>query len=79
MARLTAEVTHDHPEGIKGAEATASAIFLARTGSGKEEIRRYIVREFGYDLSRTCDEIRPGVSPCGKLSGDGAGGDNRVS
>ena len=59
MARLTAEVTHDHPEGIKGAEATASAIFLARTGSGKEEIRRYIVREFGYDLSRTCDEIRP--------------------
>lgn len=59
MARLTAVVTHDHPEGIKGAEATASAIFLARTGSGKEEIRRYIVREFGYDLSRTCDEIRP--------------------
>ena len=59
MAKVTAEVTHNHPEGIKGAEATASAIFLARTGSGKEEIRRYIVREFGYDLSRTCDEIRP--------------------
>ena len=59
LAAATAEVTHDHPEGIKGAEATASAIFLARTGSGKEEIRRYIVREFGYDLSRTCDEIRP--------------------
>ncbi len=60
MARLTAEVTHNHPEGIKGAEATASAIFLARNGSGKEEIREYIIREFGYDLSRTCDEIRPG-------------------
>ena len=59
-ARLTAEVTHNHPEGIKGAEATAAAIFLARTGSTKEGIREYIVREFGYDLSRTCDEIRPG-------------------
>jgi len=60
MARLTAEVTHNHPEGIKGAEATASAIFMARTGRSKEEIRDYIIREFGYDLSRTCDEIRPG-------------------
>jgi ADP-ribosylglycohydrolase len=58
-ARLTAEVTHNHPEGIKGAEATASAIFLARGGSGKDEIRAYICNEFGYDLSRTCDEIRP--------------------
>ena len=58
-ARLTAEVTHNHPEGIKGAEATASAIYLARTGKTKDEIRDYIVREFGYDLSRTCDEIRP--------------------
>ena len=59
IARLTADVTHNHPEGIKGAEATASAIFLARTGHSKDEIRDYIVREFGYDLSRTCDEIRP--------------------
>ena len=59
MARLTAEVTHNHPEGIKGAEAAASAIFLARTGSSKDEIKDYIIREFGYDLSRTCDEIRP--------------------
>ena len=58
-ARLTAEVTHNHPEGIKGAEAAAVAIFLARTGRSKEEIREYIIREFGYDLSRTCDEIRP--------------------
>ena len=59
IARLTAEVTHNHPEGVKGAESVASAIFLARTGCGKEEIREYIIREFGYDLSRTCDEIRP--------------------
>lgn len=58
-ARLTAEVTHDHPEGIKGAEATSSAIFLARTGRSKGEIRDYIVQDFGYDLSRTCDQIRP--------------------
>ena len=60
IARLTAEVTHNHPEGIKGAEATASAIFLARNGSSKAEIKEYITSEFGYDLSRTCDEIRPG-------------------
>ena len=59
MAKLTAEVTHNHPEGVKGAEAAASAIFMARTGSSKEEIRDFIIREFGYDLSRTCDEIRP--------------------
>ena len=60
MARLSAAVTHNHPEGIKGAEAIASAIFLARTGSTKAEIKTYIQREFHYDLSRTCDEIRPG-------------------
>ena len=59
MARLSAEVTHNHPEGIKGAEATASAIFLARTGSTKEQIKAYMEDAFGYDLSRTCDEIRP--------------------
>ena len=59
IAALTASVTHDHPEGIKGAEATASAIFLARNGSTKDEIREYITKEFNYDLSRTCDEIRP--------------------
>jgi len=60
MARISAEVTHNHPEGIKGAEATASAIFLARTGSSKAEIKAYVEENFGYDLSRTCDEIRPG-------------------
>ena len=59
MARLTAEVTHNHPEGIKGAESTASAIYLARTGHSKDEIKDYIIKEFGYDLSRTCDQIRP--------------------
>ena len=59
MARLSAEVSHNHPEGIKGAEATASAIFLARTGSTKAEIKAYIEDNFGYDLSRSCDEIRP--------------------
>ena len=58
LARLSAEVTHNHPEGIKGAEATATAIFMARNGSSKEEIKRYIIEEFDYDLSRTCDEIR---------------------
>ena len=60
VARWTAEVTHNHPEGIKGAEATACAIFLARTGSSKEEIRDFITNDIGYDLSRICDEIRPG-------------------
>lgn len=59
MARLSAEVTHNHPEGIKGAEAVAAAIFLARTGSTKEEIKAYIEENFQYDLNRTCDEIRP--------------------
>ena len=83
IARLTADVTHNHPEGIKGAEATASAIFLARTvprglsawytpvvyrddcprgtlaARQKDEIKTFIETEFGYDLSRTCDEIRP--------------------
>jgi ADP-ribosylglycohydrolase len=59
MARLSADVTHNHSEGIKGAEATAAAIFLGRTGHSKAEIRAYVENEFHYDLSRTCDEIRP--------------------
>lgn len=59
IAALTSEVTHNHPEGIKGAEATASAIFLSRKGKSKAEIKDYIINEFNYDLSRTCDEIRP--------------------
>ena len=59
MARLSADVTHNHPEGIKGAESVAAAIFMARMGSSKEEIKAYICSEFGYDLSRPCDELRP--------------------
>lgn len=59
MARLTAEVSHNHIEGLKGAESVASAIFLARSGATKTEIRDYIVREFGYDLSPTYEQIRP--------------------
>lgn len=58
IAKKSAEVTHNHPEGIKGAQATAAAIFLARTGSTKEDIRKYISENFGYDLNRSCDEIR---------------------
>ena len=58
-AKATAVVSHNHPEGIKGAEAATSVIFLARTGKDKDYIRKYIEDEFGYDLSRTCDEIRP--------------------
>ena len=60
VARATANVTHNHPEGIKGAEATASAIYMARNGSSKEEIKEYIEKEFHYNLDRTLDEIRPG-------------------
>ena len=59
VARWSAEVTHNHPEGIKGAESVAAAIFMARNTASKEEIKDYISKEFGYDLSRTCDEIRP--------------------
>ena len=55
-------VTHDHPEGLKGARATAVSIFLARTGHSKDEIRKTIEERYGYDLSRTADEIRPGYT-----------------
>ena len=58
-AEESAAVTHNHPEGIKGAQAIAASIFLARTGKSKDEIRDYIIAEFGYDLSQTCDQIRP--------------------
>lgn len=57
-ARASAEVTHNHPEGVKGAEATAAAIFLARTGSDKKTIKKYVEEEFGYDLDETVDSIR---------------------
>lgn len=53
------EITHGHPEGIKGAQATAAAIFLARTGYSKGDIREFIQTTFDYDLSRHIDKIRP--------------------
>ena len=62
LAKQSAEVSHNHPEGIKGAQAIASAIFLARSGRHKKEIKRYIENNFNYDLSRTCDDIRPKYS-----------------
>ena len=58
VAKISAEITHDHPEGIKGAQATAAAIFLARTGSTKTEIRDYITERFNYSLYKSSDEIR---------------------
>ena len=58
VAALSASITHDHPEGIKGAQATAAAIFLARTGKTKQEIKDYIQNRFGYDLDIHTDEIR---------------------
>ena len=62
-ARRTAECTHNHPEGIKGAEAVALAVFLARQGQDREAIRQAVQDRCGYDLSRTVDEIRPVYSP----------------
>lgn len=60
VAKWSALVTHNHPEGIKGAEATASIIWLARNGALKREIKEFIENEFDYDLSRHCEDIRPG-------------------
>jgi ADP-ribosylglycohydrolase len=57
-AKKSAEVSHNHPEGIKGAQATAVAIYLARTGKSKQEIQEYISSCFGYHLNFTLDEIR---------------------
>jgi ADP-ribosylglycohydrolase len=57
-ARLSAQVTHNHPEGIRGAQATAVAVFLARTGRSKAEIREEIERVFGYGLNQRLDDIR---------------------
>jgi ADP-ribosylglycohydrolase len=58
-ARRSAMVTHDHEHGIRGAQATAAAIFLARTGSGKDRIQEYVEQTFGYFLDETLDQIRP--------------------
>jgi ADP-ribosylglycohydrolase len=58
-AKRSAEVTHNHEQGIRGAQATAAAIFLARTGSSKDEIRRYTEEQFGYFLDESLDDLRP--------------------
>lgn len=57
-AEISASVTHNHPEGIKGAKATAACIFLARKGKSKDEIKNYIESSYGYDLNPSLDEIR---------------------
>lgn len=62
QAKATAMPTHGHPEGVKGAQAIATAIFLARQGGGKEDIRQYVSQTFGYNLRRTIEEIRPGYA-----------------
>jgi ADP-ribosylglycohydrolase len=58
-AEESAAVTHDHEEGIRGAQAVALAVYLARTGESKLEIRRQVTRMLGYDLERSLDDIRP--------------------
>ena len=77
-AERSAEVTHNHPEGIKGAQATALAVFLARQKTDKEEIRLEIDARFGYDLYHTVAEIRPGYSFEFILPGLGAPGHHRL-
>ncbi len=57
VAKISAEITHNHPEGIKGAQATAAAIFLARTGKTKPEIKEYIETRYRYDLDRTWEYL----------------------
>jgi ADP-ribosylglycohydrolase len=58
-AGLSAAITHNHPEGIKGAESVAAAIFLARNGSSKKDIKDFISKEFNYDLERSLESIKP--------------------
>jgi ADP-ribosylglycohydrolase len=58
-AKKSAEVSHNHPEGIKGAQAVASAVYLARIGKNKREIEKYITDTFHYNLNRTIEDIRP--------------------
>ena len=59
LARASAEVTHNHPHGIAGAQATALGVFLLRHGADKATLRAELTQRFGYDLSRTVDDIRP--------------------
>ncbi len=57
-AKTSAEITHNHLEGIKGAQATAACVYMARTGKTKQEIKEYIEQTFSYNLSRTCNGVR---------------------
>ena len=59
LAAITASVSHNHPEGVKGAQAIATCVFLAKEGRSKAEIKAYVEKTFGYDLNRTIAEIRP--------------------
>ena len=59
FAEISAKVSHDHPEGIKGAKAVAVAVFMARNGRDKDYIKRYMELKYHYDFSRALDEIRP--------------------
>lgn len=59
LAALTASVSHNHPEGVKGAQAIATSMFLCKQGKSKQEIKNYVETTFGYDLHRTIAEIRP--------------------
>jgi len=58
-AARSAEVTHNHPEGVRGAQATAAAVFMARSGETKRNMKSSLEDMFGYDLDRRLDDIRP--------------------
>jgi ADP-ribosylglycohydrolase len=73
-AAQSAKVTHNHPEGIKGAQATAAAIFLARSRKSKESIKDSLQRQFGYNLSDRLDDLRPTYKFTRVMSGHGATG-----
>ena len=57
-AKESAEVTHNHPEGIKGAQATAASIFIDRTGKSKTKIKEYVEQNFNYDLNINLEDLR---------------------
>ena len=59
LAAITASVSHNHPEGVKGAQAIAASVFLCKEGKSKKEIKEYIEKTFDYDLSRRIRDIRP--------------------
>ena len=69
VAAISAAITHNHPEGVKGAQATAAAIFLARTGKSKDEIRDYVEKTYGYDLHKTWKEWHSGYGWDGSCQG----------